>query len=335
MTTSPTIAKIAEEAGVSIPTVSKVLNGRPDVSPVTRDRVEEILERFQYRKRREKRSISSGLIELAFHELGSAWSLEIIQGVEDVAAQNRLGVVLSDLGGAHRPRQEWLDDVLHRSPVGVILVLSDLDESQQRQLETRSIPFVVVDTAGEPPEGVPTVGSANWNGGLAATRHLISLGHRHIAAVTGPDDVLCSRARVDGYRAALDEAGIVFDPDLVRHGDFTVSGGYDHGRDLLARPDRPTAVFGGSDLQSMGVMRAARELGLHVPEDLSVVGYDDIPVAQWIDPPLTTVRQPLWEMAATAADLVVSLARGDQPANQRVDLATELIERESAAPPKA
>lgn len=332
MSTPPTIAKIAEEAGVSVPTVSKVLNGRPDVAPTTRARVEEILEQHRYRKRRKRKSVQSGLLELAFHELGSAWALEIIQGVEEVAALHRLGVVLSDLGGAHRPRQEWLDDVINRRPVGVILVLSDLDDSQQRQLETRSIPFVVVDTAGEPPAGVPTVGSANWSGGLAATRHLIGLGHRRIAAITGPDDVLCSRARLDGYRAALDEAGLPFDSELIRTGRFTVTSGHHHARQLLSVADRPTAIFGGSDLQSMGVIRAVRELGLRVPDDVSVVGYDDVPVAQWIDPPLTTIRQPLHKMASTAAHLVISLADGDQPANQRVDLATELVVRESTAP---
>ena len=190
-------------------------------------------------------------------------------------------------------------------------------------------------TAGEPPTDVPTVGSANWNGGLAATRHLISLGHRRIAVIAGPADVMCSRARIDGYRTALEEAGIPMDPALVRHGDFFVGGGFTHGSDLLGLDDPPTAIFAGSDLQALGVLRAARERGLHVPEDLSVVGYDDLPVAAWIGPPLTTVRQPLQEMAATAARMVLDLARGEEPRNLRIDLATELVVRESTAPPRA
>ncbi|WP_298456172.1 LacI family DNA-binding transcriptional regulator [uncultured Cellulomonas sp.] len=330
-----TIAAIAAEVGVSVPTVSKVLNGRRDVAPDTRARVEATIAKHGYRARRggSRSETRSRLLDLVFHDHGAPWAVEIIRGVEAVAGPARLGVVLSELGGRHRPPQEWFDDVLARRPLGVILVLSDLDAGQRRQLETRSIPFVVVDTAGEPPPGVPTVGSANWNGGLAATRHLVELGHRRIAVISGPTDVLCSRARIDGYRSALDQAGIPVDPALVRNGDFFVEGGYRHGLDLLSRPDRPTAIFAGSDFQALGVLRAARELGLRIPQDLSVVGYDDLPIVSWIGPPLTTVRQPLYEMAGTAARMVLDLADGIVPDNQRIDLAIELVVRESTAPP--
>ncbi|WP_448061299.1 LacI family DNA-binding transcriptional regulator [Cellulomonas hominis] len=331
-----TIASIAAEAGVSVPTVSKVLNGRADVAEVTRARVEEVLERRQYRRRR-GRTASSGpdLIDLVFHELDSAWAQEIIKGVEAAAAAEHVSVVLSELGGQHRPPRAWLDDVLSRRPLGVIVVLSTLEDAQRHQLESRSIPFVVLDTFGEPPAGVPTVGSNNWAGGLAATRHLIGLGHERIAMVTGPDDVMCSRARVDGYRSALDEAGLAQDPGLVLHGDFQVGGGYVAGLELLSRPDRPTAVFAGSDYQALGVIRAARELGLQVPEDVSVVGYDDLPVSEWIWPPLTTVHQPLREMAETATEMVIALSRGEPLRRSRIDLGTELVVRASTAPPPA
>lgn len=336
-TSRATIAEIAAELGVSVPTVSKVLNGRPDVAPATRALVEESIARHGYQRRRGAGRPASRprLVELVFHEHGGPWAVEIIKGVESVAGPARVGVVLSELGGAHRPQQEWLDDVLARRPLGVIAVLSAFDEAQRRQLETRSIPFVVVDTYGEPPADVPTVGSANWNGGLAATRHLLALGHRRVAVISGPADVLCSRARVDGFRSALDGAGVPVDPSFVRYGNFFVEGGYEHGMDLLGRPDRPTAIFAGSDFQALGVLRAARELGLRVPEDLSVVGYDDLPVIQWIGPPLTTVRQPLQEMATTATRMVLDLAEGRTPTNLRIDLATELVVRESTAPPPA
>ncbi|WP_432572707.1 LacI family DNA-binding transcriptional regulator [Kineococcus sp. SYSU DK005] len=333
-TARTTISAIAAEAGVSIATVSKVLNGRSDVAAATRTRIEAAIERHSYQRRRRRPATAPRLVELVFHEF-STWGEEIIKGVEAVAGPERVAIVLSELGGAHRPRQEWLDDVLARQPLGMILVLTSVDPVQRRQLEARSIPFVVVDTAGEPPADVPVVGSANWNGGLVATRHLLALGHRRIAVVSGPADVLCSRARVDGYRSALDEAGIAVDPSLVRYGDFHVNGGYTHGRELLERPDRPTAVFAGSDFQALGVLRVARELGLRVPEDLSVVGYDDLPVTEWIGPALTTVRQPLREMAATAARMVLTLARGEVPTNLRIDLAIELVVRESTTAPPA
>jgi DNA-binding LacI/PurR family transcriptional regulator len=332
--TQPSIASIAAEAGVSVPTVSKVLNGRPDVAAGTRARVESVIEQQQYQRRRARNSTRPALIDLVFHELHSAWATEIICGVEQAAASERAAVVLSELGGAHRPQREWFSDLLARRPLGVIFVLAELDSEQRKQLAARSIPFVVLDTAGEPPPDVPTVGSANWAGGLAATRHLLGLGHERLAVISGPPAMLCSRARVDGYRSALEAAGIAADPDFVRYGDFHVNGGYEHGLGLLDRPDRPTAIFAGSDFQALGVMRAARELGLSVPDDLSIVGYDDLPIVQWFDPPLTTVRQPLREMATTAAKMVFTLAKGEQPANARIDLAAELIVRKSTTRPQ-
>ncbi|WP_156250581.1 LacI family DNA-binding transcriptional regulator [Pseudactinotalea terrae] len=329
-----TIGVIAEEAGVSVPTVSKVLNGRADVSAATRERVESVLARHSYRRRtRGPARTGPPLIDLCFHELGNEWGLEIIRGVERAASELGVGVVLTELGGKHHPEQEWLDAVLARRPLGVLLVMSSLSAAQRHQLESRSIPFVVIDTEGEPPKDVPTVGSNNWNGGLAATQHLLELGHRRIGMISGPDDVLCSRARVDGYRSAHAEADVPFDPDLVRWGNFDANLGYVHGLDLLGQPDRPTAIFAGSDIQALGVYRAARELNLSIPGDLSVVGYDNVPLTEWLG--ITTIEQPLRAMSRTATQMLVALARGQEPPLRRVDLATSLVVRESTAPPAA
>ncbi len=328
-----TIATIARETGVSVATVSKVLNGRSDVAPATRARIEASLENHHYHRRHRRQQVGLPQVDLVFHEFDSEWAMEIIRGVEGVASAANVNLVLSQLGGEHRPPQRWLDGVLARRPLGVLFVMSNLSQTQQRLLARRSIPFVVVDTDGATPASVPTVGSNNWNGGLLATRHLIGLGHRRIAMISGPIDVLCSRARVDGFRSAHDEAGLRVDPDLIRHGNFYLEGGYRHGLDLLRRPDRPTAVFAGSDMQALGLLRAARRLSLRVPDDLSVVGYDDLPVADWMVPSLTTVHQPLQEMARTATRILLDLAQGISPATSRIDLATELVVRESTAPP--
>ncbi|WP_231946314.1 LacI family DNA-binding transcriptional regulator [Auraticoccus monumenti] len=314
--------------------MSKVLNGRSDVAPETRARIEEALQRSGYQRRRSQpQGTSPPLIDLVFHEIGSAWAMEIVRGVEEAASRAGVGVVLSTLGGRHSPEQGWMDRVLARRPVGVILVLSTLDPTQRHQLESRSIPFVVVDTDGETPADVATVGSNNWHGGLSATRHLLQLGHRRVAMASGPVDVLCSRARVDGFGSAHDELGVPVDPTLVRYENFTMEGGYRHGRALLTREDRPTAVFAGSDMQALGVLRAARELGLRVPEDLSLVGYDDLPLSAWVDPPLTTVHQPLHAMAATATRMVLEPSPTLGASLRRVDLATDLVVRSSTAPP--
>ncbi|MFD0741971.1 LacI family DNA-binding transcriptional regulator [Phytohabitans flavus] len=329
---SATIATIAGEVGVSVTTVSKVLNGRADVAPETRARVEASLERHRYRRRANRQQATSQQVDLVFHEFDTAWAMEIIKGVETVTAGAKVDIVLSQLDGAHSPSAQWLDTVLARRPLGVVLVLCHLTKAQQRQLLRQRIPFVVADTDSATSASVPTVGSNNWNGGLLAARHLLELGHRRIAVISGPEDVLCSRARVAGFRSAHDEAGVAVDPDLVRYGNFAAHSGNDHGLELLQRPDRPTAIFAGSDIQAMGVMRAARHLGLDVPRDLSVVGYDNLPVATWVGPALTTVNQPLRDMAGTATRMLLDLARGEELATSRIDLVTELIVRESTAP---
>jgi LacI family xylobiose transport system transcriptional regulator len=328
----PTLAEIARTAGVSTPTVSKVLNGRADVAPGTRARVDKLLREHGYR-RKSGGGRSSNLVELVFHELDSAWAMEVIRGVENVARREGMSIVLSESAGRLTPGQTWVDGVLGRRPGGVVLVLSDLDEVQRAQLTSRSIPFVVLDPAGDPADGVPAVGANNWLGGLTATRHLIEFGHRRIAMLGGPFRMMCSRARVDGYRTALETAGIGVDPALVREGNFHHEAGYAAGRELLARPDRPTAVFAGNDLQALGIYEAARELGLRIPDELSVVGFDDLPLAHWVGPPLTTVRQPLVEMAETATQLALDLGRGRRPTATRVDLATTLVIRNSTAAP--
>lgn len=328
-----TLAHIADESGVSLSTISKVLNGRPDVSADTRNRIEAMLDARGYLRRGTGTATSSHLIELVFHELESAWSMEIIRGVEDIAAAHGMSVVLTQSGSRHSPAPEWVEGVLSRRPVGVVLVFSDLPPEYRAMLRSRAIPFVIIDPAGDPSPEVPSVGSANWSGGLMATRHLIELGHRRIAAITGPEDMMCSHARIDGFRSAMTAAGLPIRADWIRFGDFHTAGGHEHGRALLDGDDRPTAIFAGSDLQALGVLEAVRALGMRVPDDLSVVGYDDIPLAKWVSPRLTTIRQPLKRMAEEATKLVLQMAAAPLENVPRMDLATSLIVRESTAPP--
>ncbi|MFC8448669.1 LacI family DNA-binding transcriptional regulator [Kitasatospora sp. NPDC057223] len=326
-----TLAQVAEQAGVSISTVSKVLNGRQDVARPTRVRVEQLLEIHGYR--RSGRSAGEApLIELVFHELDSLWAMELIRGVENVAKEHGASVVLTESGTRHSPGEDWIEGVLRRRPLGVVLVFSALPLEFKQQLRSRAIPFVIIDPAGDPEPDVPSVGSANWSGGLAATRHLIECGHRRIAIISGPGDMLCSVARLDGFRSAMTMAGLEVDPELVTFGDFHVEGGYRRAMELLALPDRPTAVFAGSDLQALGVLEAARVHGLQVPRDLSVVGYDDVAIARWISPALTTVHQPLRQMAEEAAQMLMRL-RADENTATRLELATSLVVRKSTGPP--
>ncbi|MEU9836496.1 LacI family DNA-binding transcriptional regulator [Streptosporangium sp. NPDC048047] len=330
-----TIALIAEEAGVSVPTVSKVINGRPEVAAETRRRVERLLHKHGYRRRVSQSDGPVGLIDLVFSEIESPWAMEIVRGAETAAREADAGIVVSVLHTHAGPGRDWLERIAARRTDGVVVVASKLSATLQGQLNARAMPFAVVDPEGEPAPGVTSVGATNWNGGLAATRHLLEMGHRRIGMIGGPADMLCSRARIDGYRAALETAGVTVAPELICHGDFLVDSGRDHGHALLSLDDPPTAIFAGSDMQAFGVFEAARRRGLLVPDDLSVVGFDDLPLARSAWPPLTTVRQPLQDMAAAATRMVLGMGRGEPAQARRVELATDLVVRESTAPPRA
>ena len=179
------------------------------------------------------------------------------------------------------------------------------------------------------------MGSANWSGGLAATRHLLELGHRRIAAITGPDEMMSALARLDGYRAAMTSAGIEIEPGWIRYGDFQREAGERHARELLRMPDPPTAIFAGNDLQALGVLQAARALSVAVPDELSVVGYDDLAITELTSPRLSTIHQPLREMAEQATRIVLRLLDDVPPEVTRIELATSLVVRDSTAPPPA
>ena len=325
-----TISYIAESAGVSIPTVSKVINGRAGVAADTRARVEALITRYGYRKPAPINR--SRVMEVVFDELADMWGVAIIRGVERVARAHRVGVVLTEFGPQRNTIRYWIDDAVARRPACVVTV-AQLSDEQRGQLRARGIPFVVFDPTVELPADVPFVGATNWAGGRSAARHLIELGHRRIAVIGGPETALCCQARLDGFRSATAAAGLAVDPGLVVQESFTQEGGHAAALDLLSRPHRPTAIFAGNDLQALGVYRAARALGLRIPADLSVVGFDDLPIAALLDPALTTVRQPLTEMAAAATELALTLGRGVEPPQMGLELATTLTVRESTAPP--
>jgi LacI family xylobiose transport system transcriptional regulator len=326
-----TVATIAQLAGVSPPTVSRVLNGRAGVAVDTRRRVEELLRERGYR--RPAAIAPAASVEVVFYELESHLAIEIMRGVEEVLRAHELAVAFTDVRGRASAGRSWAEQLLARRPIGVIAVHSRFTPQQHAQLAVSTIPLVALDPTGEPLHATPSVGATNWSGGIAATRHLLDLGHRRIAAIGGPSGYLCARARLEACRAAMDAAGVPMDDTLVRTGRFFFEDGLALGRELLDLPSPPTAIVCGNDLQALGVYEAARQAGLRIPADLSVVGFDDIEYAHWCGPPLTTVRQPFREMAAVATDLVLSLAAGQTPAQTRIELATTLIVRASTAPP--
>jgi LacI family xylobiose transport system transcriptional regulator len=329
-----TLEAVALEAAVSVATASKVLNDRPGVAPDTRERVAQALRRHGYRKRGTERHYAPQ-IELVFESLDGEWPIELIRGAVRIAHAHDLTVTVSESGVRHSVAPGWAKAVSQRQPAGVILVASDLPASDKFELRARHVPFVIVDSAGDPAPDVPCIGSTNWSGGKAAARHLIELGHTRIGVIAGPDDLMATQARVDGFRTAMRAANLRIDDALIITEEFETEASPEPGRRLLMAADRPTALFATSDIKALGAYEAARELGITIPDELSIVGYDDLPVARWAGPPLTTIRQPLQEMAQEAAKLVVRLRQGPTSTIDRLELTTSLVVRSSTAAPRA
>lgn len=331
-----TIAEIAAKAGVSIPTVSRVLHNRPDVAPETRKRVERVMEESGFIRSRVKAALrkeSSGIVDMLVPDLVSLYSVEIVRGVEEVLEQTELRLALSVTHESSQLERRWLAKVMDGATDGAILVLTRSQSNDLNILRRQNIPFVVVDHRGELGTDVPSVGATNWLGGRMATEHLLSLGHRRIAMISGEADLRCSRDRIAGYRAALEDAGISVDPDLIRPGAFKQQTGYEQTCALLDLAEPPTAIFAGCDTQAMGVYSALRARGLSVPDSISVIGFDDVPIAAMVTPTLTTVRQPLVEMGRVATTMLLRLISEEVLDSTRVELTTTLIVRDSCAPP--
>jgi LacI family xylobiose transport system transcriptional regulator len=327
-----TLAEVASLADVSISTVSKVLNGRSGVSDETRARIESLLADHHY-NRRNAGPNQAPLLEVLCFEIDSLWSAVAIAAIERLARENGVGVVVSGTHSRYAPDDGWIEAMLGRRAMAVILVATDLPAPLRQQLRSRGIPLVMLDPTGSPAPDVPAIGSADWSGAYSATRHLLDLGHRDIAIITGPEETMVATARLSGFRAALDSAGLQLRPELLRRGEFHHRDGVEQGRALLTLPEPPTAIFAAADAHALGVYEAARSLGVAIPDRLSVVGFDDLPIASWVSPALTTVRVPLAEMAEQAAELALRLRDEEEPSISRIDMATTLIVRDSTAAP--
>ncbi|TMR21288.1 LacI family transcriptional regulator [Nonomuraea turkmeniaca] len=326
-----TLADVAAAAGVSVPTVSKVLSGKKHVSAATRDKVLEAVRAFGYEAPRPPSTPRVGMVDLLIDGLGSPWAQVLIKGAERAAARWGFSLVVTSSARADFDLRRWIGIMRKRGTDGIVLVLSRYNKDEIAAIgELLHVPLVLLDPVGQRDPRMSTVGATNWSGGVMATTHLLELGHTRVGFIGGPLDVQCTLDRYEGYLAAHRTFGIDPDSELVRYGDFLVSGGKRFGGELLDRDDPPTAIFAGSDLQAAGVYQAAAERGVRVPGDLSVVGFDDSPLCEMMSPPLTTVRQPLDDMANEAVRLIFEeLTHPGGPAGTRIELATTLIVRAS------
>ena len=327
-----TITDVARDAGVSVATVSKVINGRYGVAPATTERVQEVIDRLGYetslvaRSLRSRRTNVIGILVAEFEP----FSTEILKGASRAVAGTGFDLMAysgaahggSDVGWERRSLSRLSGTLVD----GAVLVTPTVVEVRG------DIPVVAVDPH-RGPSGIATVDSDNDAGAVLATEHLISLGHRRIAFLGGRTDLESSRLREEGFRTAMASAGLPVDPDLVRVGGYRREGADRPAHELLELPDPPTAVFAANDLMAIATIDAARDVGLRVPQDLSVIGFDDVPEAVAATPPLTTVAQPIQQMGAEAVALLVRLIAGAEVDTDHVRLPTRLVERGSTAPP--
>ncbi|GGK41206.1 LacI family transcriptional regulator [Deinococcus malanensis] len=323
-----TLADVARSAGVSKMTVSNVINNKPGMSDATRERVQRAINATGYVVNPAARALSgrrSNLIGVLTPHINLPFATEILHGASVTAEAAGLNLAIFTTANNVTLERERAT-LLRTLADGVLLVIPSADE---HHIFGNAIPVVTLGAHGH-----RTVQVDNHTGGALATQHLIDLGHTRIGHIAGMRDVL--RDAVDrqaGYHAALLAAGLPAPEAYVQDGEFSEELGERAARTLLTLPEPPTAIFAANDRSAIGAVRAATALGLNVPRNVSIVGFDDIHAASVMDPPLTTIRQPLEEMGTTAAQLLIDLIRGEERTEMHICFPATLIVRGSTAPP--
>jgi LacI family transcriptional regulator len=335
-----TLQDVATKAGVSLATASKVMNGRGDVKDTTRELVSGIADELGYSPRPRSNGASTQrdpYLVIVFDTLSIPYSVQVLSGVQDAAT--RAGVDVVDATPRIMGRQ-WFRGIAAAGCLAVITVTMKVDARQGSWARANNLPFIAIDPL--TPEGNPTldgiavrISATNWAGARAATQHLADLGHQRIGIVTGPMSSAPSRERLEGYRTALEAAGIPFDPDLHRAApNYSFEDGRIAAQELLDSDADPTAILACSDTIALGTLRAAQGAGRSVPADLSVVSFDDTPLTSWSTPQLTAVNQPLFSMGQVAAERGLALATDPERFAHPFQLETTLVVRDSTAQPR-
>ncbi|MDN3241467.1 LacI family DNA-binding transcriptional regulator [Glycomyces tritici] len=333
-----TLADVALRAGVSPATVSKVLNRRSDVSASTREHVMEVVAELGYQPttlRHDRPRKPALVVVLDF--VASPYAGTVLQEILTAATEASTDLLLRlppypSAGASAQAAREWIAQQQASGAIGMIELAVASPGAVLAAADDAGLPVVMIDPIGMADSRVVTIGATNWAGARSAADHLIRFGHRRIAWIGGPLNSAPSAERFHGYRAALDAAELEPEQVLIRHDAFTVEAGFRHGRELLALEEPPTAVVSGNDEIAIGVLAAAKELGVEVPGRLSVTGCDDTPQAEWTAPGLTSVHQPLTGMGRMAVDTVLAMAKGSRPASRHLQLATGLTVRDSTGP---
>jgi LacI family transcriptional regulator len=331
-----TIVEVARKGGVSLGTVSRVINNDIHVAPETRERISKVMQEMGYVANRQARSLrgsKTNVIGMLVPDLGTGYIGEIVHGIDAELALEQLDLMLFTTHRTASKEASYVANMGQGMVDGLLLVLPRNPADYIGTLTRRKIPFVLIDHQGTD-QKCPAVGASNWQGAYNATEYLIKLGHTRIGFITGSMDLICAIDRLNGYESALRSNHIPKDPRLVYEGTFFQPDGYAGACALLDIADPPTAIFASNDVMAMGAMDGVRSRGLRVPEDVSIMGFDDIPQAASVRPALTTVRQPLEQMGRVATQMLLDLLKNAEKEISRIELPTELIVRGSTSSPK-
>ena len=338
MPTGPvTLADVARRADVSRMTVSKVVNNKAGISEATRERVYRAIDELGYVANGAARALSAGrtnTLGVVVPSIGPQYISEVIRGADMAAREAGLDLLISTTQEDLRHESQNVGRLTHGLVDGLLMVLPRSVDQYSQALLRAHVPVVVVAT-GNQNSPFPLVDADHYQGARAAMRHLLDLGHTRIGFIAGRADTAASLERFRGYQEGLLTAGLIPEPLLVEEGHYTQPGGFAAATRLLGLAPAPTAIFAANDLSAFGAVEAVKELGLRVPQDVSVVGFDDIPQASQVFPALTTVRQPLTEMGRAGVKQLLNVLHGVGAVTDRLVLATELIDRASTAPPSA
>lgn len=323
---------VARRAGVSVSTVSHVVNKSRAVSSEARVQVEQAMADLGYRPN----ALARSLRRQKTHSLGmivpdnaNPFFAEIARGIEDYGFDRGYSIILCNSDGNLQKQAAYVELLVERRVAGILFVAAGVSTELVHDLQRQRVPLVVIDRE-VPGVAVDTVQTNHYQGGQLATEHLLALGHRRIACIAAGSDLSPSAERVTGYRDTLAAHNLPYDPDLVVLGDFQFESGYRAAAQLLARPQPPTAVFACNDLMAVGCVSAATVLGLRVPNDLAVVGFDDIRLASFTNPPLTTIHQPKREIGRLAMEMLLARINEPDAPPRSVRLETRLVVRQSS-----
>ncbi|HVN18075.1 MAG TPA: LacI family DNA-binding transcriptional regulator [Dongiaceae bacterium] len=337
MSVPVTIRQIAEKADVSIGTVSHVINGTAKVREKLRVRVLDAIRSLGYQPSQLARGLrrnQTSMLVMIIPDVTNPFFPAVVRGVEDVAFKSKYRVVLCNTDNDRRKETLYLNEMRSYSPAGWLVIPAvDSDIASHFNLKMPGPPVVCLDRQPQGWHG-DVVLVANEAGAYSATRHLLRMGHRQLAVITGPMHLANAVQRLNGFKRALAEANLEIDSDYIQEAGFERNSGHNAAKRLLRMLPRPTAIFACNDLMALGVLWAVRDLGLHCPEEISVVGFDNLDFAEFTAPALTTVSQPGYQLGTAAARLLLQRISGFDQAPQKVVLPTELQIRHSVAPPQ-